>query len=96
MSDMRKLLHILGFVINEDKSQLEPMHWIGYLGFLIDSLAMMISLPEEKVTYIQQECLLASQQQSIPLRGLYPAGMLVSLTATKHSTERPISSRNAC
>ena len=41
------LLQVLGFVINWEKSELNPVQKIIYLGFVIDSLRMTISLPEE-------------------------------------------------
>ena len=53
MQEIVQLLQLLGFVINFEKSQLNPTQKIQYLGFEIDSVRMTISLPEEKVTRIR-------------------------------------------
>lgn len=42
------LLQHLGFVINWTKSVLDPSHCMEYLGLVIDSLDMNLSLPKEK------------------------------------------------
>ena len=44
-----KLLQNLGFLVNINKSVLTPTQRIIFLGFLIDSVNMTISLPEEKI-----------------------------------------------
>lgn len=43
------LLVSLGFVINLEKSVVRPTHLIEFLGFLLDSISMTISLPSGKV-----------------------------------------------
>lgn len=43
-----RLLEYLGFVINYNKSNLDPKQSCKYLGFVFNSLDMTISLPEEK------------------------------------------------
>ena len=43
------LLESLGFLVNYKKSELSPVQKITFLGFVIDSLEMKISLPSEKV-----------------------------------------------
>ena len=50
------LLQLLGFRINWDKSRLSPTQQIEYLGLLIDSLSLTLSLPEEKVRGIVKSC----------------------------------------
>ena len=50
-----EMLSQLGFVINKEKSQLEPTQKIQFLGFWIDSKSMTISRPQEKVEKIKQE-----------------------------------------
>lgn len=47
-----EILSKLGFIINYDKSNLEPKQAITYLGFIYNSKDMSISLPQNKVTYI--------------------------------------------
>ena len=42
------LLQRLGFTINPDKSQLDPVTKLIFLGFVIDSVAMTVTLPDEK------------------------------------------------
>lgn len=43
------LLHLLGFSINWGKSTLIPSQEIQFLGFVVNSVTMTMSLPEEKV-----------------------------------------------
>ena len=52
LSFLRDLLQSLGFVINVNKSQLIPVTRIVYLGFIIDTVSMTLSLPDEKVDKI--------------------------------------------
>ena len=51
-----QLLEQLGFTINLPKSALELTSQIVYLGLLIDSMAMKLHLPEEKVQQITNNC----------------------------------------
>lgn len=48
------LLQCLGFVINYDKSNLEPRQVCRFLGFIYNSVDMTLSLPEEKRKGIMQ------------------------------------------
>ena len=41
------LLHLLGFSINWDKSALIPSQEIQFLGLVVNSVTMTMSLPEE-------------------------------------------------
>ena len=43
-----KMLQWLGFTINPDKSQLEPSTIITFLGFIINSVTMTVTLTDEK------------------------------------------------
>ena len=43
------LLQNLGFIINQKKSVFIPVQKIEFLGVMIDSLEMTLSLPQEKV-----------------------------------------------
>ena len=56
LSSLRVLLESLGFVINVNKSQLIPVTRILYLGFIIDTISMMLLLPDEKVDKILCAC----------------------------------------
>lgn len=44
----RNVLESLGFLINTEKSQLEPKQNCQYLGFILDSVKFSISLPQKK------------------------------------------------
>lgn len=51
-----ELLTRLAFTVNFEKSQLSPSKVISFLGFLIDSESMTISLPQVKVDTIVNSC----------------------------------------
>lgn len=65
-----EMLSQLGFVINREKSQLEPTQKIQFLGFWIDSRSMTISLPVEKVEKIKQDARGMIQKRCVSLREL--------------------------
>ena len=50
------LLEMLGFVVNYQKSQLNPTQSIEFLGFHINSIMLIISLPLDNVKGIRKEC----------------------------------------
>ena len=50
------LLQNLGFVINLKKSVLHPTQRIEFLGIIIDSVEMTVSLPQENVELISKRC----------------------------------------
>ena len=52
---VRDLFQVLGLLINEKKSQLEPSQEIVFLGLAISTTTMQVSLPKEKVARIQQK-----------------------------------------
>ena len=57
--DLRMARHILthlGFIINEKKSVSVPTQTIEFLGFVIDSRHMELSLPLEKISKLRKEC----------------------------------------
>ena len=56
MSITAQKLESLGFKLNRDKCEWEPKQIIEFLGFLVNSLSMTISLPQSKVQQIQKEC----------------------------------------
>jgi len=43
------LLEALGFIINQEKSLLSPVQEIEFLGLMVDSLAIQLKLPGEKL-----------------------------------------------
>ena len=52
----RHLLESLGFVVNDEKSSLIPAQSITHLGFVIDTVAMTVSLPGKKVVNMMEAC----------------------------------------
>ena len=93
VQEIVQLLQLLGFVVNFEKSQLNPTQRIQYLGFEIDSVRMRISLPKEKVARIRQECQWALQQKSISIRDL--TRLIGRLTATMQAVlPAPLHYRN--
>ena len=70
VTQLIQMLELLGFVVNQKKLCLEPMQSILFLGFTIDSSVMTISLPEEKLAQIQQDCDWALQQKAVSVRDL--------------------------
>ena len=49
-------LQNLGFVINFEKSILEPCSRLRHLGFIIDSVTMTVSLPQDKIDTVKELC----------------------------------------
>ncbi|CAG8622629.1 28676_t:CDS:1 [Gigaspora margarita] len=64
------LLESHGFIINERKSQLTPRRSIEYLGYVINSVQMMIAAPKEKIEKLRDECINIYNQHFIQLRSL--------------------------
>ncbi|CAK1578331.1 unnamed protein product [Parnassius mnemosyne] len=54
VNDTLKLMKCLGFIINVDKSYLQPNQTCKFLGFIFNTTNLTISLPEEKRTSIIQ------------------------------------------
>ena len=50
------LLQNLGFILNLKKSVLKPSQKIEFLGIVIYSIKMEISLPQEKLVKLMSEC----------------------------------------
>lgn len=53
--DILMLLQVLGFQISWDKSVLEVTQVIQYLGFMVSSVQMTVSLPDDKMAGIIQK-----------------------------------------
>ena len=49
------LLEALGFIINQEKSLLSPVQEIEFLGLMVDSLAIQLKLPGDKLRQIRKE-----------------------------------------
>ena len=77
------LLQSLGFTINPKKSLLIPTQAITFLGFQIDSMRMMLSLPAEKTAKILACCQRLLVSQSITLPNLASL-IVVRLLETSH------------
>ena len=65
-----KLVVSLGFLVNLKKSVLSPTRKLEFLGFLIDSSRMIISLPRDKVHAITQLSRSLSAREEVALRDL--------------------------
>lgn len=63
----KSILEELGFTVHPQKSVLKPTREIAYLGFIINSVDMVISLPPDKVDDVLQACtdLIGKQNPSI-------------------------------
>ena len=76
---MVTLLEMLGFVVNYQKSQLNPTQSIEFLSFHINSVTLNISLPLDKVKSIRKECQRVVENPDITIREL--AQLLGKLSA---------------
>jgi len=56
IEDTSQLLTLLGFCIHPDKSILEPSNKIVFLGLLINSITMNVTLKVQKITGIRETC----------------------------------------
>jgi hypothetical protein len=67
---LRSHLRKLGFLVNFEKSSSNPSQQIEFLGFKIDSLTMLLSLPPKKVHGIKYEARKWLKQKSGTIRQL--------------------------
>ena len=56
ISDMCDLFLKLGFILHPVKSVLKPVHVLTFLGFVLNSVDMTVSLTPEKIQCIKEEC----------------------------------------
>ena len=94
---LKSTLCELGFTVNVEKSQLAPVNEILYLGFLINSIAMTLHLPADKLMKIVSACkaLLAKHQPSV--RDVAKVtGLLVSALPAVNYLEMHYSSLELC
>lgn len=61
---------MLGFRVNWEKSNLIPSQKRHYLGFIVDSIQLSLSLPEDKLSKIMTECSHALLAKSLTVRQL--------------------------
>jgi hypothetical protein len=84
------LVQCLGFMINWAKSVLIPTQEIMFLGFSVNSIRMMLALPEEKIKTIQAQCqeMLSAGETTVrtlaQLVGKLTASVLAVLPAPLH------------
>jgi hypothetical protein len=77
-----QVLEALGFIVNRNKSSLIPATSIIYLGFLLDSVAMQIKVPKEKMVKLQQTVRSTLEKSQVSVRDLSRIiGRLNSLSA---------------
>ena len=74
------LLTHLGMLINWEKSILEPCQNLDYLGFVVDSLRLTLSLPPEKVAKIKKACQNLLKKDTVVVRDL--AKLIGQMTAS--------------
>ena len=74
------LLQDLGFVINFNKSQLEPSRELIYLGLVISSIHMTLSLTGEKLDKVVSHCQHIQQSQELTVREV--ASLIGRMSAT--------------
>lgn len=74
-----EILTALGFVINLPKSVTTPTQEMEFLGFQLDSRAMVISLPQRKMKSLRQAALQLKNQKQVSVRALARLlGMMVA------------------
>ena len=74
------LLRDLGFIVNQDKSVLDPRDQLELLGFVVNPQAMTLVLPREKVRKIRDECASLAAADVVSVRQL--ARLLGRLSAS--------------
>ena len=86
------ILQSLGFIINLKKSVLEPSNLMEFLGFLVNSVDLTLTVPEEKVLSLMKLCTETLKAGSLTLREL--AGVIGKLRATSPAfTHAPLQTR---
>ena len=74
------LLTTLGFVINEDKSVTSPTQELEFLGFLVNSMTMTLSLSPGKIKNIRKDCQRLVNSRIVSVRNI--ARLLGKLSAS--------------
>lgn len=82
VSMVSEFLSGLGFVVNKEKSVLHPSQNIEHLGFVFDSVNMLVKLTDEKKSKIIEVCQQVKQAKSPTIRAVASLiGLMVSYTA---------------
>ena len=68
LQKVRCLLENLGFILNIEKSDLKPKQVMEFLGLLVDSLRLSLSLPEDKIVSITSACQVLLSKPEVSLR----------------------------
>ena len=68
--DTIKTFDSLGFLVHDEKSQLEPTQEITYLGFVINSKEMTVTLTEERKQKVMQTCIDLLRQKRSKIRSV--------------------------
>lgn len=81
--DVCNVIHVLtnlGFIVNEKKSVREPHRVLEFLGFLINSTEMTLSLPIGKLEKVREKCRSMIHATSVTVRSL--AKLIGTLSST--------------
>ena len=79
ISDTCDLFSKLGFVLHPVKSVLKPVQVLIFLGFVLDSVNMTVSLTQEKIQGIKEKCNKMMTLTELPIWELASfIGLLVS------------------
>ena len=77
--DTINLMSELGFIVHPKKSVIIPTQIICFLGFILNSILMRVTLPEDKIITIVKECKTLSLKSKCTIRQLARVvGLLVS------------------
>lgn len=80
VNDTKQLFEMLGFIIHNKKSVFIPAQKIQFLGFIIDSIQMIVTLPEEKIVNLISECRKLYNKQKTTIRDVAKViGILISV-----------------
>ena len=74
---LRGVFSFLGLLLNSEKSVLNPVQALEYLGVMVDSRTIFFSLPREKIERIRKIGAVTRTRREIKLR--YLASILGSL-----------------
>ena len=83
--DTQNLFEKLGFIVHPKKSVFKPKQEISFLGFIIDSVKMIVKLPLEKVEKIVEACSLLVRKESATIKEL--ASVIGSVVSTFSAVE---------
>lgn len=77
--DTCDLFSKLGFILHPVKSVFKPVQVLTFLGFVLDSVNMTVSLTQEKIQRIRERCKKMMELVELPIQELASfIGLLVS------------------